>query len=118
MDRIVAETIAAEIDPEDIFYVVSGMNQKQEEGSNPDWYSAVFLLFDRFPPGSRKPFAIMSRMEALKPMLSDKRAQGWSFEMAQKGAAMMHPAMFRATALAPLYEKKNGKGVRFKREEF
>ena len=61
--------------------------------------------------------AIMERMQALIPMLKDKRAKVWSFEGIEPGCTITHEAIFRAVALAPLHST-NGRKLKFQREEF
>ena len=78
---------------------------------------AIGIMARRFPAGSDKPFAIRSRMEALIPLMKDKRAKGWSFDV-EPGCSKTHPAMFRAAAMAPIYMKRNERGFRFKKDEF
>ena len=117
MRDFIAEVTEEEIDPADIMHLVSEMGRLRDEGGSPNWYSQIGVLADRFPRGSRKPMAIMERMQALIPMLKDKRARGWSFESIDPGCTMTHEAMFRGAALAPLYCPK-GRAFKFKREEF
>lgn len=115
--EVVAEIIGEKIDPADIIHLVSEMAKLRDEGAEPNWYSQIGILAERFPRGSRKPLAITERMQALIPMLKDKRAKGWSFEGIEPGCTITHEAMFRAAALAPLH-CPDGKKLKFKREEF
>ena len=114
---VVAEIIAEKIDPEDILHLVSEMAKIYESDGEASWYSQIGILADRFPRGSRKPMAIMERMQALIPMLKDKRAKGWSFEGIEQGCTVTHQAMFRAAALTRLH-CPDGRKLKFEREEF
>jgi hypothetical protein len=115
--EVVAEIIAEKIDPADIFHLVSQMAKLRDEGREPNWYSQIGILAERFPRGSQKPLAIMERMQALIPTLKDRRAKGWSFDGVEPGCTITHEAIFRAAALAPLHWP-NGRKLKFKREEF
>lgn len=115
--EVVAEIIAEQIDPADIIHLVSQMAKLRDEGREPNWYSQIGILADRFPRGSQKPLAITERMKALIPMLKDKRARGWSFEGVEPGCTITHEAMFRAAALAPLH-CPDGRKLKFKPNEF
>ncbi len=118
MDRIVAEVIQEKIEPEDIYHVVQEMGKLRDEGGQPDWYSAIGILAQAYPAGSRKPVAIMERMQALGPVLQDERAQKWNLKTTVPGQAMTHSSMFGAAALAPLYLSEDGKHYEFKPDEF
>jgi hypothetical protein len=115
--EFLAEIIAEEIDPADILHLVSEMARLRQAGREPTWYSQIGILAERFPHGSRKPLAIMERMQALIPMLKDKRAKGWSLDGIESGCTITHEAMFRAAALAPLHCPE-GRKFKFKRSEF
>lgn len=114
---LVTEIMTEEIDSADILHLVSEMAKLRDDGEEPSWFSQVGILADRFPHGSRKPVAIMERMQALIPMLKDKRARGWSFEGTEPGCTITHEAMFKAAALAPLH-CPNGRKLKFQRREF
>jgi hypothetical protein len=116
-DGLVADMISEEIDPADILHLVSEMGRRRDEGGEPNFFTQIAILSDRFPHGSLKPFVIIERMQALIPMMKDNRAKGWRFEGTEKGCTTTHKAMFRATALAPLH-CPNGKKMKFDREEF
>ena len=127
MRDYVTEILEERVDPADILHLVSEMGKLRDEGREPDWYSQVGILADRFPRGSIKPMAIMERMQAFLPMLKDKRARGWSFDSVEPGCTMTHEAMFRGAALAPLHARKSRKTragqsdrtrLSFKRDEF
>src|SRR5271156_1291664 len=115
--EVIAEIIAEQIDPADIILLVSQMAKLKDEGREPDWYSQIGILADRFPRGSQKPLVIMERVQALIPMLKDKRAKGWSFEGVEPGCTITHEAMFRAAALAPLH-CRDGRKLKFEPDEF
>lgn len=112
-----AQVRAEQIDPADVLYLVSEMGKRKDDGQDVSWYTQVAILADRFPKGSLKPMAIMERMQALLPMLKDKRAAGWSFQGAEPGCTITHEAMFRAAALTSLH-CPHGKRMVFKRTEF
>jgi hypothetical protein len=74
----IAKITAEEIDPADIIDLVAEMAKLRDDGGELSWYSQIGVLAERFPHGSLKPVAVMERMQALIPMLRDKRAKGWS----------------------------------------
>lgn len=110
---------ATRVSPEEILYVVKEMARLRAEGEQPDWYSAVFLLFERYKGETgehEKTFCIMERMGCLTKLCADERMRGWSMDTVKEDCRLTNGAVFSATALCPL--RQEGERLYFDSDEF
>jgi hypothetical protein len=105
-----------QIEPEEITYLVKKMANCHDANGNADWYTQVGILADRYPGNSSRVFCLMERMQCLIGMMKDSRMKGWSMNVDDPNCLLTHDAVFRATALAPMYV--NGQRLQFKADEF
>jgi hypothetical protein len=107
---------ATKIKPEEILYLVKEMARLHEEGSEPDWYSMVFILSNRYKRRTGKVLSIIERMGCLVEMTKDARMRGWSMQALEKGCLLTNDAVFKGVALCPM--KRIGERMRFDPDEF
>jgi hypothetical protein len=110
------DIIPMQIEPEEIVYLVTEMAKSHDEHGEVDWYTQVGILADRYPRDSIRSFCIMERMQCLIRMTKDKRMKDWSMDTDDPKCDLTHGAVFRATAKAPLYVRRQR--LRFDADEF
>lgn len=110
------DIIPMQIKPEEIVYLVKEMASRHDANGKADWYTQVGILADRYPNDSLRSFCLMERMQCLIGMMKDSRMKGWSMDVDDPKCILTNDAVFRATALAPMYV--NGQRLRFKADEF
>jgi hypothetical protein len=112
---------STKVKPEEILSVVTTMSRLHEEGKNPDFHTAMFLVTDRYK-GKRnaveKSFVIIERLQCLGKLLKtkDERLRGWTMEGIEEGCLLTNDAVFTATALCSL--KKEDERMHFDPDEF
>jgi hypothetical protein len=112
---------STKVKPEEILSVVTTMSRLHEEGKNPDFHTAMFLVTDRYK-GKRnaveKSFVIIERLQCLGKLLKmkDERLRGWTMEGIEEGCLLTNDVVFRATALCSL--KKEDERMHFDPDEF
>jgi hypothetical protein len=75
------------------------MNELRKEGRDPNWYSAVGILSDRYKGEPLRCFSILERMRCMAEVSKDRRMRGWAMEGAEEGCLLTDEAVFHATAL-------------------
>jgi hypothetical protein len=109
---------ATKIKPEEILYLVKEMARLHEEGSEPDWYSMVFILSDRYKRRMSKVLPIVERMGCLVEIMKDERMRGWSMQAIEKDCLLTNDAVFKGVALCPMKQDDDGKRLHFDPDEF
>jgi hypothetical protein len=113
--------LEVKIEPEEVSYLVKEMARLREQGEEPDWYSAVFLLFERYKgrdDASTKTLCIMERVQCMLQLLSDPRMRGWTIETIRPGCLLTNEAVFKATSLCTMKQPaENGRFI-FDADEF
>jgi len=114
--KSVEEAINTKIEPEEIIYLVKEMTRLRDEGHEPNWYTSIGILAERYRNERGKPFCITERMECLAEMMKDPRMRGWSLDGPQEGCMITSEAVFTATAKCTL--QANEKQFWFDADEF
>jgi len=112
---------ATKVRPDEILYVVTNMARLHEEGKNPDFYTAMFIVTDRYKKKKNaveKSFVIIERLQCLGKLLAkkDARMRGWTMEGIEEGCLLTNDAVFTATALCPM--KREDERMYFEPDEF
>jgi hypothetical protein len=102
---------ATKVKPQEILDVVTSMAHLHEEGKNPDFYTAMFLVTDQHKGkknATEKSFVIIERLQCLSRLIQkkDSRMRGWTMDGIEEGCSLTNEAVFTATALCPM--KRNG----------
>jgi hypothetical protein len=109
------------VKPEEILYVVREMSRLRDEGEEPDWYSMMFILKDRYEGEKEqvvKLFCISERMRCLVDMTKDARMRGWSMKAIQKDCLLTNEVVFRGVALCPMKRDEDGRRMHFDPDVF
>ena len=106
------ELYATKVKPEEILYVVTNMARLHEEGRNPGFEAAMFIVVDRYKKSKNreeKSLAIIERLQCLAQLIkkNDERLRGWTMDGIEEGCLLTNQAVFTATALCPM---KRGTG--------
>jgi len=109
------------VNPEEILYVVLNMTRLHEQGKNPGYENAMFILTDRYKKrrnAAQKCFVIMQRIHCLLRILESKddRMRSWTVDAADPDCMLTDQAVFTATALCPM-RRQNGRAY-FHPDEF
>ncbi len=112
---------ATKVQPAEILYVVTNMARLHEEGKDPDFHTAMFLVTDRHKGKKNaveKSFVIIERLQCLGRLIKSKdaRLRGWTMEGIEEGCLLTNEAVFAATALCPM--KKEDERMYFDPDEF
>jgi hypothetical protein len=107
-----AELYATKVKPEEILYVVTNMARIHEEGKNPGFETAMFIVVDRYKKKKHaqgKSLAIIERLRCLAKLIEqkDERLRGWTMQGIEEGCLLTNHAVFTAAALCPM---KRGSG--------
>lgn len=78
------------------------MERRHKEGRDPNFYSAMTILVERYKKHSDKIICIMERMRCLFQIQKDERMRGWSIESIREDCLLTNGAVFTAVALCPL----------------
>jgi len=112
---------STKVKPEEILDVVTSMARLHEEGKNPDFYTAMFLVTDRHKGKKNavdKSFVIIERLQCLGRIIErkDARLRGWTMEGIEEGCLLTNEAVFTAAALCSM--KKENERMYFDPDEF
>jgi hypothetical protein len=106
------ELYATPVKPDEILSIVNDMARLHEEGEKPDFYTAMFMLTDRYrgeQDAVDKVFIISERLRCLAELSKkkDDRMGGWTMEAVEPDCMITNTAVFAATALCPLTKGEN-----------
>jgi hypothetical protein len=113
---------ATKVKPDEILYIVTNMARLHEEGKNPTFETALFILTDHLR-GKRnaigKSVAISERLMCLSHLIhkNDQRMRGWTMEAVEPDCLITNHAVFAATALCPLRKGEKDRAY-FDADEF